>query len=72
MGGKLNRIRSFLAAQMEDNKSLLEYLPKEILYYFARFIDLRDLGALLFTSKQINALLQTDLAFQKIVCDATP
>jgi hypothetical protein len=56
--------------EMEHNTVFLN-LPIEIHYKYVQYIDLRDLGALIFACKQFYELFGTDLQLQKIVYENT-
>jgi hypothetical protein len=55
---------------MEHNTVFLN-LPIEIHYKYVQYIDLRELGALIFACKQFYELFGTDLQLQKIVYENT-
>jgi hypothetical protein len=47
-------------------------VPTEVFYYYAKYIDLLDYGALLFCCKDLHDRLHEDLVFKKCVFDHSP
>ena len=56
---------------MEHNQLYLSDLPQDIFYYIAKYFDLLDFGAMLFTSKAMVGVLHSDLKLQSLFMENT-